>query len=118
LAKPLTNYYSYTTESILSGCITTWYGNSTARNLKDLQKVVQSAQRITGGKLPAFQDTYSTRCHRRAKRIIKDINHPSYCLFTSLSSRRRGQYRCIKAGTGRLKNRFYLRVITLLNSHH
>jgi hypothetical protein len=27
------------------------------------------------GKLPALQDTYSTRCHRKAKKIIKDNNH-------------------------------------------
>ncbi|CDQ79456.1 unnamed protein product [Oncorhynchus mykiss] len=53
------------------------------------QRVVRSAQRITGGKLPALQDTYSTICHRKAKKIIKDNNHPSHCLFTLLSSRRR-----------------------------
>jgi hypothetical protein len=72
---------------------------------------------ITGGKLTALQDTYSTRCHGKAKKIIEDNNHPSHCLFTPLSSRR-GQYRCIKAGTERLKNSFYLKAIRLLNSHH
>uniref|UniRef100_A0A8K9UZ52 C2H2-type domain-containing protein n=1 Tax=Oncorhynchus mykiss TaxID=8022 RepID=A0A8K9UZ52_ONCMY len=54
----------------------------------------------------------------KAIKIIKDNNHPSHCLFTPLSSRRRGQYRCIKAGTERLKNSFYLKAIRLLNSHH
>jgi hypothetical protein len=80
------------------------------------QRVVRSAQHIIGGKLPALQDTYNTRCHRKAIKIIKDCNHPSHCLFTPLSSRRRGQYRCIKAGTERLKND--LKAIRLLNSHH
>ena len=80
--------------------------------------VVRSAQRITGGKLPALQDTYTTQCHRKAIKIIKNNNHLSHCLFTPLSSRRRGQYRCIKAGTERLKNSFYLKAIRLLNSHH
>ena len=61
--KTLTYFYRCTIESILSGCITAWYGNCTAR--------------ITGGTLPAPQDTYSTRCHRKAKKIIRDINHPS-----------------------------------------
>ncbi|CDQ90126.1 unnamed protein product [Oncorhynchus mykiss] len=42
---------------------------------------------------------------------------PSHCLFTPLSSRRRGQYRCIKAETERLKNSFYLKAIRLLNTH-
>ncbi|KAM9503061.1 uncharacterized protein ACWYII_000518 [Salvelinus alpinus] len=116
--KALTNFYRCTIESILSGCITAWYGNCSAHNRKALQRVVRSAERITGGKLPALQDTYTTRCHRKAIKIIKDNNHPSHCLFTPLSSRRRGQYRCIKAGTERLKNSFYLKAIRLLNSHH
>jgi hypothetical protein len=116
--KTLTNYYRCTIKRILSGCITAWYGNCSAHNRKALQRVVRSAQRITRGKLPALQDTYSTRCHRKAKKIIKDNNRPSHCLFTPLSSRRRGQYRCIKAGTERLKNSFYLMAIRLLNSHH
>ena len=59
--KTLTNFYRCTIESILSGCITAWYGSCTALNCKALQRVVWSAQRITGGKLPAFHDTYSTR---------------------------------------------------------
>ena len=32
---------------------------------------MRSAQRITEGKLPALQDTYTTRCHRKAIQIIK-----------------------------------------------
>jgi hypothetical protein len=115
---PICTFYRYTIESILSVCITAWYGNCTACQRRALQRVVWSAQRIAGGKLPALQDTYSTRCHRKAKKIIKDNNHPSHCLFTPLSSRRQGQYRCIKAGTERLKNSFYLKAIRLLNSHH
>ena len=116
--KALTNFYRCTIESILSGCIPALYGNCTAHNRRALKRVVRSAQRITGGKLPALQDTDSTHCHRKVKKIIKDNNHPSHCLFTSLSSGRRGQYRCIKAGTERLKNSFYLKAIRLLNSHH
>ena len=115
--KTLSNFYRCTIESILSGC-TAWYGNSTSHNRRALKRVVRSAQRITGGTQPTLQDTYSTRCHRKAKQIIKDNNHPSHCLFTPLSSRRRGQYRCIKAGPERLKNSFYLKAIRLLNGHH
>ncbi|KAM9534624.1 uncharacterized protein ACWYII_039492 [Salvelinus alpinus] len=76
--RRLNTFYRCTIESILSGCITTWYGNCTARNRRPLQRVVRSAQRITGSKLPALQHTYSTRCHRKDKKIIKDINHPSH----------------------------------------
>jgi hypothetical protein len=116
--KTLTNIYRCTIESTLSGCITAWYSNCTALNRKALQRVVRSAQCITRGKLPALQDTFSTQCHRKAKKIIKDNNHPSHCLFTPLSSRRRDQYRCIKAGTERLKYSFYLQAIRLCNCHH
>uniref|UniRef100_A0AAZ3S3N7 Alkylated DNA repair protein AlkB homologue 8 N-terminal domain-containing protein n=1 Tax=Oncorhynchus tshawytscha TaxID=74940 RepID=A0AAZ3S3N7_ONCTS len=113
--KALTTFYRCKIESILSGCITAWYGNCSAHNRKALQRVVRSAQRITRGKLPALQDTYSTRCHRKVIKIIKDINHLSHCLFTPLPYRRRGQY--IK-GTENLFFSLYLKAIRLLNSHH
>ena len=46
--KALTNFYRCTIESILSGCITAWYGNCSAHNRKALQRVVRSAQCTTG----------------------------------------------------------------------
>jgi hypothetical protein len=55
--KTLTNFYRCTIKSILSGCITAWYSNCTSLNRKALQRVVRSAQRITGGKLPAKTPT-------------------------------------------------------------
>ena len=55
---------------------------------------------------------------KKANKIIKHNNHPSHCLFTQLPSRRRGQYRCIKAVTERLKYSLNLKTIRLLNSHH
>ena len=59
---------------MLLGSVIAWYGNCTARNHMSLQRVVRSAQRIAGGTLPALQDTYSTRCHRKAKTIIKELS--------------------------------------------
>ena len=41
--KTLPNFNRCTIESILSGCITAWYGNCTALNRKALQRVVWSA---------------------------------------------------------------------------
>ena len=61
LPTTLTNFYRFTIERILSGCITAWYGNCTVHNRKTLQRVVRSAQRITGGTLPALQDINSPR---------------------------------------------------------
>ena len=44
--KTLTNFYRCTIESILSGCITAWYGNCSAHIRKALLRVVRSAERI------------------------------------------------------------------------
>jgi hypothetical protein len=101
--KTLTNFYRCTIESILSGCITAWYGNCTAHNRRDLQRVVRSAQRITGDKLSALQDTYSTRCHRKAEKIIKDNNHPIHCLFTIHKARSVQDHQCWDQKTYRLE---------------
>ncbi|CAI5669471.1 unnamed protein product [Oreochromis niloticus] len=85
----LRTFYRCAIESILTGCITTWYGNSTAYNRKALQRVVRCAERIIGGELPSLQDIYRKRCLRKAGRIIKDSSHPSHKLFRLLPSGRR-----------------------------
>ncbi|XP_070998428.1 uncharacterized protein [Oncorhynchus clarkii lewisi] len=54
-------FYSCTIESILTGCITAWYGTCSASDRKALQKLVRIAQYITGAKLPATQDLYIRR---------------------------------------------------------
>jgi hypothetical protein len=66
--RVLTVFYRSTVESILSGCITAWYGNSTTAERKALQWVVRSAERTIGCTLPALQDNYNTRCRRKAKK--------------------------------------------------
>ena len=56
-------FYNCTIESILTGCITAWYGNCSASARKALQRVVRLAQYITGAKLPDIQDLYTRWCH-------------------------------------------------------
>jgi hypothetical protein len=58
----LKRFYSYTIESILTGCNTARYGNCSASNRKAQQRIVHKAQYITGAKLPAIQDLYTRRC--------------------------------------------------------
>ena len=41
----LKKFYSCTIESILTGCITTWYGNITSLDSKALQRVVLTGKR-------------------------------------------------------------------------
>ena len=63
----LKKFYSCTIKNILTGCITTWYGNCLASNHKALQRVVRMAQYISGTEIPAIQDLYTRRCQKKAK---------------------------------------------------
>ena len=74
--------YSCTIESILMGCITAWYGNCSTSDRKALQRVVRTAQYITGAKLPVIQDLCTRWCQRKALKIVKDSSHPSHRLFS------------------------------------
>jgi hypothetical protein len=65
----LKRFYNCTIESILTDCITAWYGNCSASDRKALQRVVCMAQYITVGKLPAIQDT--RRCQRKDPKIAR-----------------------------------------------
>ena len=64
-------------ESILNGCITDWCGNSKARDCKALQRVVSTAQYITGADFPAIQDLYARQCQRKALKIVKRLQPPN-----------------------------------------
>ncbi len=61
----LHSFYTCTVESILTGCITAWYGNSTSSNRKALQRVVRTVCHTVGGELPSLQDIYTRRCMRK-----------------------------------------------------
>ncbi|KAK1803875.1 hypothetical protein P4O66_003817 [Electrophorus voltai] len=51
-SKVLRNFYTCTIESILTGNITVWFGNSTKQDRQALQRVVRAAERITHSELP------------------------------------------------------------------
>jgi hypothetical protein len=80
----LKRFYSCTIESIWTGCITTWYGNCSASDRKALQRVVRTAQYITGDKLPAIQDLNTRQCQRKAHKIVRlQSNSPCLSLYSS-----------------------------------
>ena len=108
----LKRFYSCTIESILTGCITAWYGNCSASNRKALQRVVRTAQYITGAKLPASQNLYTRPCQWKALKIVKDSSHPSHRLSSLLPHGKR--YRSAKSRSKRLLNSFYPQAIRLL----
>ncbi|KAL0160672.1 hypothetical protein M9458_044397, partial [Cirrhinus mrigala] len=91
----LTTFYRGTIESVLTSCITVWYGNCSAADLKTLQWTVNTAANIIGAPLPSILDIFLARCSCKASSIVKDPTHPSHNLFQLLPSGRR--YRSIKA---------------------
>ncbi|KAK1784319.1 hypothetical protein P4O66_003521 [Electrophorus voltai] len=72
----LRNFYTCTIESILTGNITVWFGNSTKQDRQALQRVARSAERITHSELPDLQTIYYKRCQTKARKIVKDPTHP------------------------------------------
>ncbi|KAK3521482.1 hypothetical protein QTP70_006831 [Hemibagrus guttatus] len=52
----LTMFYRGTIESILSSCITAWFGNCTVSDRKTLQRIVSTAEKIIGVSLPSITD--------------------------------------------------------------
>ncbi len=85
----LITFYSGAIESVLTQCISVWYGNLSNQDCKALQRVVHLAERISGSALPSLQDIYLKRCKSRAAKIIKDSNHPGNRLFILLPSGKR-----------------------------
>uniref|UniRef100_A0A8C1TE67 Reverse transcriptase domain-containing protein n=1 Tax=Cyprinus carpio TaxID=7962 RepID=A0A8C1TE67_CYPCA len=110
----LVNFYRCAIESILTSCITVWYGNCSAADRKALQRLLKTAQRITGTPLPAIEDIHRKRCLRQTCSILKDSSHPDHRLFKLLPSRRRS--RSLRTRTSRFRNSFFPPAVSLLNS--
>ncbi|KAI3367589.1 hypothetical protein L3Q82_026435 [Scortum barcoo] len=78
-------FYTAIIESILTSCITVWYGNSTAVDHKHLQRVVRTADKIIRVPLPSVQDIYHRRVHRRAcSTDVQYLNHVCLAAFQVL----------------------------------
>ncbi len=101
----LKTFYSGAIESVLTQCISVWYGNSLNQDCKALQRVVRLAERISGSALPALQDIYLKRCKSRAAKIIKDSTHPGNHLFRLLPYGKR--FRSMMEKTERLRRSFF-----------
>ncbi len=110
----LKTFYSGAIESVLTQCISVWYGNSSNQDCKALQRVVRLAERISGSALPSLQEQaiYIKRCKSRAAKIIKDSTHHLFCLLPSGK-----RFRSMMAKTERLRRSFFPQAIRLLNSN-
>ncbi len=112
----LTTFYRGTIESVLTSCITVWYGNCSAADRKTLQRTVNTAAKIIGAPLPSILDIFLALCSSKTNSIVKDPTHPSHSLFQLLPSGRR--YRSIRARSARLLNSFFPQAVRALNSDH
>ncbi|KAI5107608.1 gastrula zinc finger protein XlCGF28.1-like, partial [Silurus meridionalis] len=112
-SQVLKTFYTCTIESVLTGSITSWFGNSTMQDRRALQRVVRSAERTIHTELPDLQDIYSMRCRTRARKIVKDLSHPNNGLFSLLRSGKR--FRSLKATTERMRRSFFPQAIRSLN---
>ncbi len=113
-APIMCTFYRGTIESILTSCITVWYGACNASCRKSLQRIVRAAEKIVGVSLPSLQDLYSTRLTRKALSIAGDPTHPTHSFFSLLPSGRR--LRSLQARTNRLKDSFIHQAVRKLNS--
>uniref|UniRef100_A0A673FHD0 Reverse transcriptase domain-containing protein n=1 Tax=Sinocyclocheilus rhinocerous TaxID=307959 RepID=A0A673FHD0_9TELE len=106
----LKQFYSAIIESIVCTSITVWFSSATKSDLRRLQRVVRTAERIIGTTLPSLQELYSSRVGKRAGKITLDPSHPAHSLFELLPSGRR--YRALSTRTARHRNSFFPQAIT------
>ncbi len=102
--KLLVSFYRSTIESVLVYCISVWYSSCTAADKKALQRIINTAQKITGCSLPSLESIARSHYLSRAKNIIKDTSHPGHHLFNLLPSGRR--YRSLRAKNHSLAEQF------------
>ncbi len=107
-APIMCTFYRGTIESILTSCITVWYGACNASCRKSLRRIVRAAEKIVGVSLPSLQDIYNTRLTRKALSIAGDPTHLTHNFFSLLPSGRR--LRSLQARTNRLKDSFITRL--------
>ena len=113
-APIMCSFYRGTIESVLTCCITVWFGNSTTHNQKMLQRIVNAAGKIVGATLLPLNDIYNSQLTKKALSIVGDPTHPSHGFFRLLPSGRR--FRSLQARTTRLTKSFIHQAVRKLNS--
>uniref|UniRef100_A0A3P8NNR5 Reverse transcriptase domain-containing protein n=1 Tax=Astatotilapia calliptera TaxID=8154 RepID=A0A3P8NNR5_ASTCA len=113
--RTMMQFYTAIIESILTSSITVWYAGATIRDKQRLQRVVRSAEKVIGCRLPSLQDLYTSRTLGRAARISADPSHPGHSLFDLLPSGRR--LRSIRTRTSRHKNSFFPSAVGHMNNN-
>ncbi len=82
----LKQFYSAIIESVLCTSIIVWFSSATKSDLRRLQRIDRTAERIIGTTIPTLQELYSSRMSKRAGKITLDPSHPAHSLFELLPS--------------------------------
>lgn len=77
----MVQFYRAAVESILTYAITVWFGNMSAEDRRQLDKVVRTASRIVGCDLPPLSDIYKARLQKKGLKDLKDLSHLANNLF-------------------------------------
>ncbi len=107
----LKQFYSAIIESVLCTSLTVWFSSATKSDLRRLQRVVRTAERIIGTTLPTL--LYLSRVSKKAGKITLDPSHPAHSLFELLPSGR--HYGALSTRTSRHRNSFFPEAIHLMN---
>ncbi|KAL0150808.1 hypothetical protein M9458_053890 [Cirrhinus mrigala] len=110
----LTTFYRGTIESVLTSCITVWYGNCSAADRKTLQWTMNTAANIISAPLPSILDIFLARCSSKATVIVKDSTYPFHNLFQLLPSGRR--FWSIRARSARLLHTHHMKTVENLKN--
>ncbi len=86
LQEMVKQFYFAIIESVLCTSITVWFSLATKFDLRRLQRVVWTTERIIGTALPTLQELYLSRVSKRSGKIILDPSHPAQSLFELLPS--------------------------------
>ncbi|KAI4895174.1 hypothetical protein NFI96_005327 [Prochilodus magdalenae] len=108
----MVQFYTDTIESVITSSITAWGSSSTKHDIHKLQRIIRSAEKITGVKPPTPLDLHTSRTRKSAEKIT-DPSHPGHHMFQHLPSGWRFSQMRIK--TARLQRSFFPH-ITLINS--
>lgn len=91
LQELLTQFYATSIESELTTSITVWFGSATSNELKRLQCIFRSAEKLIGSNLPSHKDLFFSKARKRAaqkKKIIIDSPQLDLHIFKLLPSSR------------------------------
>ena len=76
-------FYKAMVESVMSFCITCWFGNASGKDRSKINQIVRTAFKMSV-KPTAVEDLFLNFCRNVTEKIIKDQKHPlPYVLFRS-----------------------------------